>query len=101
MIVRYLNLVRVSVSPSKAYPPLVVDPDAVLAGTISAKFLEPVTRRNSKIIELSARVDLDQLPPGRPLHFSGPTPHCMSSKDPLRILIGECLNHGLYNNVRR
>ncbi len=101
MIVRYLYLVSVSVSPSKAYTPLVVDPDAVLAGAISAKFLEPVPRRNSKIIKLFARVDLYELPPGRPLHLDGPAPYRMSSKDPLRVLIGERFDHGPYNNGRR
>lgn len=47
---RYLNLVGVSFAPSKAYPPLIVDPNAVLAYSIPRQLLKPVTRRNAKIL---------------------------------------------------
>jgi len=36
VVVHYLNIVRVAVPPAEADAPLVVHPDAVLAGSISA-----------------------------------------------------------------
>jgi len=44
VIVRNFNIVGVPVKPLEADPPLIVDPDAVLAGTVSPQFLQAVSR---------------------------------------------------------
>jgi len=42
MIVNDFHVVSISVLPAKADPPLIVDPDAVLA--VAVKLLQPVSR---------------------------------------------------------
>jgi len=42
MIIRYLNIVSVAIAPSEAYPPTIVDPDAVLPHSITGEFLKPI-----------------------------------------------------------
>jgi hypothetical protein len=44
MIVNDFHVVSISVHPMKADPPLIVDPDAVLAVPVAAKLLQSVSR---------------------------------------------------------
>lgn len=53
MVIHDLNIVGIAVTPRKAYTPLRIDPYAVLASTIAAKFLEVIGRRDKKIGEYS------------------------------------------------
>ena len=50
MVVNDLNPFWTSVAPPKADSPLIVDSDTVLARTITAQTLEPIARRNPKIL---------------------------------------------------
>lgn len=50
MIVNDLHVVCLAVSPGKANPPAIVDPDAERSGTIVFQLFETVTGRNSQII---------------------------------------------------
>ena len=61
MVVNDLNPFWTSVAPPEADTPLIVDSDTVLARTITAQTLEPVARRNPKILETTRSVDLTQL----------------------------------------
>jgi len=51
VIVGDLNLEGVALPPDEANPPLVVDPNAVLALTISKEFLEAISRRNAQVCQ--------------------------------------------------
>jgi hypothetical protein len=51
VIVYYLYIVSVTIAPTKANPPLVIDPNTVLAFPVSLKFLKTVPRRDTKIIQ--------------------------------------------------
>jgi hypothetical protein len=42
VIVDDLDMVSVAVMPDETYPPLVIDPDAVLAAAVAAESLESV-----------------------------------------------------------
>jgi hypothetical protein len=53
MVVGYFNIIGVSVFPSKADPPLIVDPDTVLTLAVALQGLEPVTRRDFKALKAS------------------------------------------------
>ena len=70
MIVRDLNVMSVSVYPAETNSPRVVDSYAVLAGTVTSEFLDPVTRRNSHITKFLTRVYLYELSPGSLLHLN-------------------------------
>jgi hypothetical protein len=54
MIIDDLDVCRVAVLPAKAHAPLIVDPDRVLPGAISAECFEPKARR----LEIVKRTDL-------------------------------------------
>ncbi len=72
-----------------------------MASAISAKFLESVPRGDSEVFKLFARIDLDKLSPGCPLHLDGPSPHRLSCEEPLRVPIGERFYHAPYSNATR
>ncbi len=50
MIVHYLNVARLAVSPDEANSPLVVDSNTVLPGPISLEGFEAVARGNPKFL---------------------------------------------------
>ncbi len=48
-IIHNFDIVCVAFRPAETHPPLIIDANTVLTGTITSKFLEPVTRRNPQI----------------------------------------------------
>src|SRR5258708_2498923 len=56
MIIDNLNVVGVSLFPSKADPVLIVDPDAVLARAVALERLQAVSGRDQKIGEEGCRM---------------------------------------------
>ena len=60
MIVHYFDIVCVVFSPDETDPPLVIDPNAVLAFTVPSERLETISRRNSKIRKLFRCVEVKQ-----------------------------------------
>src|SRR5262245_10464743 len=67
MVVQDFYVEAVAVGPPETKPPLVVDPDAVLAGTISFQQLEPVSRDRRNCREIRRRVEHLELPSCHPL----------------------------------
>ena len=61
MVVNDLNPFWTSVAPLEADTPLIIDSDTVLPRTVTAQTLEPVARRNPKILETTRSVNLTQL----------------------------------------
>jgi hypothetical protein len=57
MIIHDFYAISISIDPFKAYPPLVIDPDTILPCPVSAKLLQPVCRRNAKILECDSIVE--------------------------------------------
>jgi hypothetical protein len=51
VIIRHLNIVRITVDEPEANAPLVVDGDGVLSFSIACKFVEPIPWRNPKVIQ--------------------------------------------------
>jgi hypothetical protein len=68
VVVNDLNLLWASVGPPETDPPLVVDPDAVLAGSIALQLLQPVAGRHTKLVDRNGRADLAQLAQRRSLN---------------------------------
>jgi len=58
MIIRNLYSARTAVAPDKANSILVVDPDAVLSGSISAQGFQPVAGWDLEIVERLRRIEL-------------------------------------------
>ena len=63
MIVDDLNLIRFAVGPDEANPPLVIDPHAVLTGSISLERLQAIARWDAKVLQPPSRVKVQQFAP--------------------------------------
>ena len=61
MVVNDLNPFWTSVAPLEADTPLIINSDTVLSCSITAQTLEPVARRNPKILQTTRGVNLTQL----------------------------------------
>ena len=67
MIVGDLDVIRVALFPSKADPPSVVDPNAVLALAIPFERLQAVSRWRHQVLQRSCPMEIEQLASGLPL----------------------------------
>jgi hypothetical protein len=78
MVVNDFDFVGISVPPYKADSPLVVDADAVLAGTASSQGFQAVPRRRLQVFLLPGGVEHAKLTKSGPLDgfetAAGPTP---------------------------
>ena len=57
MVIRDLNIERVTVAPFETDSPLVINSDAVLPCTVAAQLLESVCRRDSQVIEVDGIIE--------------------------------------------
>jgi len=51
MIIHDFYVIGITIDPFEAYPPLIVDPDAVLPCPVAAKLLQPVGWRDAEIVQ--------------------------------------------------
>src|SRR3989337_1046693 len=76
VVVADLDVMRVSLLPAEADPPLVVDPNAVLAGAVSGEALQAVPRGHAELLQPLGGVQKQQLAMGPSLQvrwqFAGP-----------------------------
>src|SRR6476646_6021853 len=89
VIVDEFDMVRTSVLPYEADPPLPVDPDAVLASPVALQRLQPIARRNPKIVEHLGRVQLLQLPESRAQDPGVVRSDALLAPEPLRVTVPE------------
>jgi hypothetical protein len=61
VIVHDFDFVRLAVLPGEADPPLIVDPNAVLAAPVSLQHLKTVARRDPEILEARGGMEVEQL----------------------------------------
>jgi hypothetical protein len=61
VIVHELNGVRVAVDPPETDTPLVIDPNAVLPGSIAAQLLQSIAGRRPQVVESDGRIDVPEL----------------------------------------
>src|SRR5438128_200207 len=93
VIVDDLDTPCLTITPSEAYPPLIVDADAELPAPIAVQGFEAVTRRNPEIVQPPCRVDRLELGPGAPLHLVGKIPDHKASEERGCALVGEAPDH--------
>ncbi len=60
MVIGGLDFVGAAVFPTESYTPLIVDPDAPLACTITGKRFQPIARRDAQEVESGGTVQLLQ-----------------------------------------
>lgn len=61
MVIHYLNIVRITIDPAEADPPLIVDSDAVLPFTIPVQRFQPISWRYPQVIEDLGGTELAKL----------------------------------------
>ena len=57
MIIHDFYVISITIDPFKAYPPLIVDPDAVLPCPVAAELLQPVCWRNAEVVQCDGIVE--------------------------------------------
>jgi hypothetical protein len=99
MVVSQLHVKGIMSAPTKADAVLIIDSYAVLALPISSKFLQPVPRRRSQVCQVYGRVQHGQFAAG---DCCGRAPSGPAGLPNFRrLLIGESLNHLLYDTEQR
>jgi hypothetical protein len=53
VVIRDLHLIGIAVPPNETHAELIVDPNAVLAQSVTAQLLQPVAERNAQILSTS------------------------------------------------
>jgi hypothetical protein len=72
MIIHDLDIVRITLSPGKADPPLVIDTNTVLSPPITFQCLQPISRRDPQITERCGTVENQKLPSRSPFNATEP-----------------------------
>jgi hypothetical protein len=54
------DLVRITISPCKADPPLVIDADRMLAATVTLQGFQPIAGRDTQVVKTSSVVEETQ-----------------------------------------
>lgn len=71
MVIDYLNLKGIAILPLETDPPLVIDTDAVLARTITAKHLKTIGRGDSQVLQTDGAIPHAQFAEGHLLNVVG------------------------------
>jgi len=100
VIVDNLNVMGVPIFPPEANAPLVIHTNAVLAGTSSLQFLEPVPGWHSQVVQRIGGVQGNELSQHDSEQIRGKTPHWLALKQALCIPIREALDHKLTITAR-
>lgn len=100
MVVHDLDAFGANRSPAKANAVLIVDPDAMLAGTIASERLEMVPRRNPQVVEPASDLELPELASSDRLD-ADETLHAPSAGEGFSVGISERDEHGKDNNAVR
>jgi hypothetical protein len=92
VVIGDFDIEGISLAPAEAEPPLIVDADAVLAGTIPPKCFQTIARRNSQEIEGCRCVQHVEFGNGAMEKIGGETCSLATPKF-FRFLVSETLNH--------
>ncbi len=103
MIIHNFNVVRVFALPAEAYPPLVVDADAVLSGATAFQGFQAVAGRQGQVAHFARAIKLRELPQGHTLNLRRqavvtpplPQPLCFPASE----VGNHCFNLSSYDNM--
>jgi hypothetical protein len=94
VIVYDFNVMGATIAPNETDPPLIVNPYAVLAFSVSGEGFQSVSRRNAEIVNIDATVQHPQFPQGGLLNSRRQPSRILAMKDRLRFPTPETFNHG-------
>jgi len=101
MVIHDLHPMRIAFPPQKAYPPPVVDPNAILPFSIPGQSFEPISRGNAQIVEMVRGIQQSKLPPSCAMQDSRKSPRELACENTFGLLVAEALDHGLNHNASR
>lgn len=93
MVVRDLDVGRVTASPFETDPPLIVDRDAPLAFAVTRQRMKPVPRRDPEVFEADGRMEDEKPALGRAQDVGREPPGELSFPYPLGLLVPERHDH--------
>ena len=93
VVVDNFNVARAASGPYEADAVLVIDPDAVLAFTVTYQRFEAVARRHCEVTDLVSRVDHQKLLESSIAKFRAVLLDSASVEQLLCVLVGERLDH--------
>lgn len=92
MVINNFDVFRASLGPTEANPELPVDSNAVLALAVTMQWLQHISGRYFKIIQLACSLELPNFPQGNSLKIDE-APDAASACQPLGILTLERYDH--------
>jgi hypothetical protein len=102
VVIRYFHVEGIATPPHEAHTVSIVDPNAVLVGSIVTPRFEPVAGRSSQILQTAGRVKHRQFLPGGTSQIRwGHSLTPARVPEFLRALVSEGLNHFSYFNGYR
>lgn len=99
MIVNDLHAFRTGGSPAKAYSPLVVDADAVLASTIRFQCFQVISRRHTQVLQATRNLQLPELCSCNRCD-AGKSPDPVAGRQGFSIAAAERSDHESDNNAK-
>src|SRR5665213_2514378 len=93
VIVADFDIFRLSFLPSKTDSPLLVDPDGILAISVTRQKLQPVAGRDTQIVQMAGGVQHTQFPKRPVLDIAGEPARTLTGPYPLRLAIPEGTDH--------
>ena len=100
MIVGDFHIQGVAVFPVKANPPLIVDPDAVLALPIPGQLFQPIPRWNFQIGQSIGSIKHEELLQSRTVNFLRELSRTFTLEDPFGLWVFEAPNHSIIITLR-
>jgi len=93
MVINDFDIIRMAVLPFEAYPPLIVDPDAPLAFSLTNQLFHPVSRRYAKKFQSCRAMDLGQFAKSYQMYVLRQSGCKCTLKDLFRIFAAKSLDH--------
>jgi hypothetical protein len=106
VVINDLDIVGVAFQPAKADAPLIIDPNTVLADSVSRELLKPVAGRHAQILQRADGIEHDQFALCDPVNVRRKSPGRLAPEELFGVPVPEASDHtGMLmpgnNNVKR
>src|SRR6266571_1596741 len=100
VVVHNFNVVGAAFVPAEANPPLIIDADAVLPGTVPLEGFQAVARRQPQVAQLPRAMQLRELPQSDALNLRRQAVTALALPQTLCLPTGEAGNHRFNLSLR-